>query len=115
RRGDTESHDIHEQAAAYVLNALDDEERRVFEAHLGRCTVCDEELGSLRSAAAALAYAVEGPAPPVALRERLLERARAERADANVLPLRRRVSLPVAALAAAAACAALGLGLWAAS
>src|SRR5205823_5159448 len=111
--------DVHELAAAYVLNALDDEERRVFEAHLSRCTVCEEELASLRQAAVSLAYAVSAPLPPPGLREQMLEQARADRQPAPVIPLRRRLrpyALPaLGGLAAAAAAAALALGLWAAS
>jgi anti-sigma factor RsiW len=111
----SEPADIHEQAAAYVLDALDDVERRAFEAHLDRCTVCKEELESLRSAAVSLAYAVPAPAPPPRLRERILEAARSEQL-AEVIPLRRRVAVPSAiALAAAAACAAIALGIWASS
>jgi hypothetical protein len=56
---------------------------------------------------------VEAPPPPPALKERILERARAERP--NVVPLRRRWTLPTAAAAAvAASLAAVGLGIWAA-
>ena len=111
----SEPADIHEQAAAYVLDALDDVERRAFEAHLDRCTVCKEELESLRSAAVSLAYAGPAPAPPPRLRGRILEAARSEQL-AEVIPLRRRVAVPSAlTLAAAAACAAIALGIWAAS
>jgi anti-sigma-K factor RskA len=111
----SEPADIHEQAAAYVMDALDDVERRAFEAHLDRCTVCKEELESLRSAAVSLAYAGPAPAPPPSLRERILEAARSEQL-AEVIPLRRRVAVPSAiTLAAAAACAAVALGLWASS
>src|SRR5690242_20091134 len=95
-----ERDDVHELAAAYVLDALGDEERRIFEAHLARCTVCEEELESLRQAAALLAYAAFGPAPQPALRERLLDRARADRRLARVIPLGRRLrpyALPTAA------------------
>src|ERR1700756_5480026 len=108
----TEPSDIHEQGAAYVLHALDDVERRAFEAHLDRCTVCKEELESLRSAAVSLAYAGPAPAPPPRLRERILEAARREQL-ASLIPLRSRLPAPPAIpLAAAAACAAIVLGLW---
>ncbi len=109
------SHDIHEQAAAYVLHALDDDELRAFEEHLVGCTVCQEELESLRSAAAAIAYDTDLRAPPAQLRARILDEARAE-SSSNVIPLRRRFLAPGAAvLAAAAACAAIALGVWASS
>src|SRR5207249_4143864 len=109
----------HELSAGYVLNALDDEERRVFEAHLARCTVCEEELASLRQAAAALAYAKFGPRPAPELRARVLAQARDTREPAPVVPLRRRLrayALPaIAGFAVAAAAAAVVLGLWVAS
>lgn len=107
---------IHEQLAAYALDALDDTERREFEEHLATCDRCREELEGLRDAAAALAYIPEGPAPPPALRDRVLKRVHEDRAP-NVVPLtRRRFALPaVATFAVAAAAAAIVLGLWASS
>ena len=109
---------IHDLVAAYALDALDNSERREFEEHLASCEQCSEELEGLRAAAAALAYVPEGPAPPPALRDRLLERVHAEHAPpaANVVPLRRRFALPaVATFGAAAAAAAIVLGIWASS
>jgi len=110
---------VHELAAAYVLNALEDEDRRVFEAHLARCTVCEEELASLRQAAAGLAYAAAGPPAPPELRARLLAEAGTSRRPAQVTRLRERLrpyALPAfAGVAVAAAVAAVVLALWAAS
>jgi anti-sigma-K factor RskA len=104
---------IHDLAAAYALNALDDSERSEFEEHLAGCEHCSEELEGLSDAAAALAYVPEGPAPPAALRERLLEQVHGERIS-NVVPLRRRVALPaVASFAVVAAAAAIVLAVWA--
>jgi anti-sigma factor RsiW len=106
---------VHELVAAYALDALDESERREFEEHLARCKRCREELAGLSDAAAALAYVPEGPAPPPALRERVLQRVHDDRAS-NVVPLRRRLALPAAAtFAVAAAAAAIVLGLWASS
>jgi anti-sigma-K factor RskA len=107
---------IHDLAAAYALDALDDSERREFEEHLAGCEQCSGELEGLSDAAAALAYVPEGPAPPPALRERLLEQVHGERAS-NVVPLRRRVALPAAATfaVAAAAAAVILLAVWASS
>jgi anti-sigma-K factor RskA len=103
---------IHEQLAAYALDALDDSERRDFEEHLATCEQCREELEGLRDAAAALAYVPEGPAPPPALRERVLKRVHEEHRS-NVVPLRRRYALPaVATFAVAAAAAAIVLAVW---
>ncbi len=106
-----EEEGIHELAAAYVLDALDPEERLAFDAHLESCQTCREQVASLGDAAAALAFTAGGPAPPPELRGRILEAARSERA--KVVLLRRRWTPVGIAAAAAAACLALGLGLWA--
>lgn len=106
---------IHDLVAAYALDALDDSERREFEEHLASCERCRAELEGLRDAAAALAYVPEGPAPPPALRERVLKRVHEDHAG-KVVPLRRRVALPaVAAVAVVAAAAAIVLAVWASS
>jgi anti-sigma factor RsiW len=108
--------DLHELSALYALDALDGDERARFEEHLEDCERCQGELLGLRGAAAALAFAVDGPVPPAALRSRILDAARAE--GQNVVPLRRRRSIAVsvaAAVAVAATAAAVALGLWAAS
>jgi anti-sigma factor RsiW len=108
-----EADTIHELTAAYALDALDEREEREYEAHLARCPSCREELASFTETATSLAYGVESPAPPPALRDRILERARAERP--NVVPLRPAWRSWTAAAAAVAACAAIGLGIWAAT
>jgi anti-sigma factor RsiW len=107
--------DLHTLSAPYALDALTPEERARFEEHLETCARCRDELAGLHDAAAALAFAVEGPAPPAALRSAILDAAHAERP--NVVPLRpRRLFAPVAGAAAVAATtAAVGLGIWAAS
>ena len=108
--------DLHDQLAAYALDALDDRERNAFETHLAGCDDCRAELSNFRETAALLAYAEEGPEPPAALRERLLAEARRERPHQSVVVLRPRRALRLTAIAAAAAvAAAIGLGLWAAS
>ncbi len=104
---------LHDLTAAYALDALDADERREYEAHLARCERCRDELAALSEAAASLAYGVEAPAPPPQLRSRILERARAERA--NVVPLRPRWALPAAVTAVAAVAAVLALAIWASS
>ncbi|MEP6812455.1 MAG: anti-sigma factor [Actinomycetota bacterium] len=106
--------DVHELTAAYALHALDSEEREAYEAHLGSCAECREELAALGETAAALAWGVESPAPPPALRGRILAAAMAERANVIPLPVRRPwVVRTAAAVAAVAACAAVALGVWA--
>jgi anti-sigma-K factor RskA len=106
----------HSLVAPYALDALDGEEERAFEEHLATCEQCREELAGLREAAASLAYGAAGPAPPSALRERILTQARAERQNVISLPARRsRWAAPVAAAAALAAAVALGFGVWSAT
>ncbi len=108
--------DLHELSALYALDALDGDDRARFEEHLDGCARCREELGGLQGAAGALAFAVEGPAPPAELRARVLAAAHAE--SQNVVPLhpRRSVAFSItAAVAVAATAAAVALGLWAAS
>jgi anti-sigma factor RsiW len=109
------TNDLHELSALYALDALADEDRARFEAHLAECEQCRRELAGLSDTTAALAFAVEGPGPPSALRARILEAAHAE--PTNVVPLRRRsISTSVAAvIAVAATAAAVGFGIWAAT
>src|SRR5580765_36879 len=108
-----ESLTMHDLTAAYALDALDPTEARQYEEHLATCEVCREQLAELGGAASALAFAVESPAPPEALRSRILVTARAERP--NVVPLRSRRTVAIAAIAAVAGVAAIGLGIWASS
>jgi anti-sigma factor RsiW len=108
-----EANSPHDLTAAYALDALDGDEARAYEAHLARCERCRDELAQLSEAAGALAYASDAPVPPAELRARILQEARRERP--NVVPLRPRWTIPVAAAAAVAACAAIALGIWAAS
>jgi len=106
---------LHELTAGYALDALDPAEREAFEAHLEGCEQCREELASFWAVTGGLAAAANGPAPSPALRERILEAARAE--EQNVVPIaaRRRTSPVLAAVTAIAAAVAIGLGIYAAS
>jgi anti-sigma-K factor RskA len=109
----SEDTEIHDLAAAYALDAVDDDERMAFERHLETCERCRAELASLRETAASLAYAAPPAAPPPELRERILDTARQERP--NVVPLRPRRSRTTVALGAATAIAAgvaIALGVW---
>ncbi len=108
--------DPHELSALYALDALTGEDRARFEAHLAGCERCRRELAGLQGAAASLAFAVEGPAPPAALRSRILEAAHDEGHNVVPLPKRRSPATFVAvAVAVAASVAAVALGVWAAS
>jgi len=104
--------DPHSLVAPYALDALDLHEEREFEEHLATCESCRQELARLRETAASLAYAAPGPAPPLALKERILDQARADRPNVVSLPRRRSWTAPLAAAAAVAAAAAIGLGVW---
>jgi len=107
--------DLHELSALYALDVLDADERARFEDHLADCERCTVELAGLRKAASGLAF-IEGPAPPAALRGRILAAARAEPVNVVSLASRRsRAASVAAALAVAASVVAVGLGLWAAS
>jgi anti-sigma factor RsiW len=55
--------DAHSLLACYVCDALDHDERSVFEAHLTTCSACGEEVEQLREVTALLAVAVSAPPP----------------------------------------------------
>jgi len=61
-----------ESAALYAADALPDDERRAFEAHVQTCAECLRELRSFDGAVAALALAVPQVDPSPALRDRVL-------------------------------------------
>ncbi len=96
-------------AAAYVLDALDADERRAFEARMARDPSLRAEVDSYREAMGLLAEAVPRRSAPSALRDRVMSEARAVRpmAPAPAPPPSR---LPWY-LAAAAVVAAVSLGL----
>jgi anti-sigma-K factor RskA len=62
---------LHALSGAYVVDALDDDERATFEAHLPGCLDCQREVASLREATALLADE-SALAPPPALRSSVL-------------------------------------------
>jgi Anti-sigma-K factor rskA/Putative zinc-finger len=100
---------VHEEAAAFALDALDREEVEAFRQHLATCPDCDATLEELRFAAAALAFAGDLPRPPEHLRSRVTD------VGAPVIPLRRRIRpelLSVAAAVAACLVIAVLLHFW---
>jgi anti-sigma-K factor RskA len=106
-----------EDLAAYLLDALDQEERQAFERHLRSCPACQAEERWLRGAVELLPSSVEQLEPPPALRERLMDTVRAEAGADGVEPRRpgrRRARfgfvLRPAAVFAAAALIAVGVG-----
>lgn len=68
--------DYREQAAAYALGALSDDERRAFDMHMMACAACAAEARLMAVVAAALAYAADADAPAAAVRERVIQSAR---------------------------------------
>lgn len=110
--------DIHALSGAYAVDALDDQERELFEQHLADCSACRAEVASLRGAASLLpetSYAE----PPRALRDKVL----ADIGKVRPLPplpaqepavrdigSARRRRFPVRLAAAAAVLAVLGVG-----
>jgi anti-sigma-K factor RskA len=110
---------MHDLAGAYVLGALDPEERGAFERHLADCAACANEVRSLRPVVDGLGQAVPLVDPPPALRERVLSSI--QPAEPVSPKLRSSVGGPVppkprsgvgALAAAAAAILAVGLGLY---
>ncbi len=119
---------LHALSGAYAIDALDDQERDLFERHLPGCLDCQREVASLREAAALMAD-VTAVTPPASLRASVLSGitmirplppetvARGELAEeeaptpalATVTPMRprrRRIATLVAAAAAVVAVAA---------
>lgn len=109
------SPDLHTFVGPYVLDALDDDERRRFEEHMERCAACREEVADLVEVTGALAESVAEPVP-ASLRARVLSEVETTRQE---LPLagrrpshRWRRLATVAAAAALLAVAVLGVSLW---
>lgn len=132
---------LHGLSGAYVVDALDDTERELFERHLPPCADCQQEVAGLRETTALLAFA-SAATPPPALRSSVLagikmirplppETGRPVHAEdeqhekdetaapvAPVLPLRRRGSRPhfranrLVAAAAAVLVFAGGAAVW---
>lgn len=73
------SSDRMEQATAYVLGALEEEERLSFELALHGSSELQREVAELREVAGLVALAVRPVAPPASLRERIVSDARAVR------------------------------------
>jgi len=107
-------------AGAYALDALADDEREVFEQHLGDCPECAEEVRGLRRAAAELSHLTD-VSPPPQLRAAVLGAIAQSRplpplVDGllgNVLPLRRnRTTRLWQGVAAACALIAIAVSGW---
>ncbi|HEY0237382.1 MAG TPA: anti-sigma factor [Friedmanniella sp.] len=64
--------EIHDEAAAYALDALDPSEQEEFERHLAGCASCRREVSELRETTAGLVLSDVAPPPPPALRAAVL-------------------------------------------
>jgi len=89
------SPDVHTLTGAYALDALDEFERRQFEAHLTQCPDCAREVDELRATAARLAVAA-AEQPPDSLRRRVLAQVATTRQES---PAGKPVTTPILARA----------------
>lgn len=71
----TDPQDLHELTGAYALDALPEDERQRFEAHLESCERCAREVVTLRATTSRLAE-LSTDVPPSGLRDRILDEAR---------------------------------------
>src|SRR6476469_8677756 len=85
------THDPHDLAGPYALDALSDTERRRFERHLSGCAACADEAAGLRETTARLALAASRR-PPDGLRGRVM--AEIARTRQTPPPLKRRLPSP---------------------
>jgi len=67
----TPPYDVHALSGAYAVDALDDDERAAFEAHLAECADCRAEVAGLQEAAGMIAETT-ATTPPPDLRDRVL-------------------------------------------
>jgi hypothetical protein len=82
-----------DDAGAWVLGALPDDEHERFAAHLAGCVICQREVSELQMVADTLPLAAPQVAPPPELKERIMAAVRAEAAvleaagpEADVVP-----------------------------
>ncbi len=108
--------EVHTLTGAYATDALDDGERREFEAHLEQCPTCAQEVRELTATAARLAGAV-AQTPPAELRARVLDQVPHVRQLSPVTPRqqqarRRWIREPLAMTAALLLVVAAGLAVF---
>ena len=115
------SPDIHTLTGAYALDALEEFERRQFQAHLALCPDCCREVGELRATATKLGVAVSRQ-PPRTLRRDVMAQVGVTRQDSPTAPPTAQTGSPpgtgragwtvrlTAAVAALASAAAVAMG-----
>jgi anti-sigma-K factor RskA len=109
------SEDLHALVGLYVVDALEDDERERFEAHLAECPSCTGEAMEFRATTSRLSGLMAENPPPV-LRSAIMERIGATRQASPVTPIgirhtRASVRWIAPAVVAAAAVVALILGI----
>jgi anti-sigma-K factor RskA len=114
--------DWEDTAGAYVLNALPDDERRGFEAHLATCEACRVEVDQLAGAADALPVSAPAMVPPPELKARIMAEVNreaellaaagsgADRPETRRKEKRRWFGIPSLALACTTLLAGIGVG-----
>ena len=110
----------HDGVGAYVLDALSEEERSLFEAHLASCSVCRAEVAELQQVVDVLPLAVDEIQPSASLRDRVMDAITEDDRPALIpIPGGRAVPrrpipwrLPEILATAAAVVLLAGLGLW---
>ncbi|MFG6299689.1 anti-sigma factor, partial [Streptomyces rochei] len=114
--------DAHTLAAAYALGALEDGERKDFDAHLQACEACRQEAAEFEATAARLAAAVSQP-PPAPAKAQVMAAIDAVRQLPPRVPaptpaapalgsILRRRAVPLALAASVAAAALGGIAVW---
>ena len=78
--------ELHDLAAPYALAALDDDERRAFEAHLETCASCRDTVSEMRTGTLVLAE-TQKTEPPAHLRSQVLDAAERTPQDVVVVDL----------------------------
>ena len=68
------TNELREQAALYALGALEGEQARAFENHLGGCAVCRRELDAFEQTVPLLPFSAPQHRPRPGLRQALLQR-----------------------------------------
>ena len=112
--------DIHQLAAAYALDAVDERERAEFEAHYPTCAICRPEVAGFRETLSQVAASVAVD-PPASLKSNVITEIGTTRQHSPLLPdsvvdlatHRRNRQRMVRALSVAAALIALAIGAFA--
>lgn len=87
----TRKHDVESLSGAYALHALDEDETRVFEAHLAESEETRNEVTELTDTAVLLGLAVDPVAPPASLKQGIM----AQLASTPQLPREAPVQAPI--------------------